>query len=77
VRVLVREGDWAVSGVMWADDGPISQGKILTAVMQDRESDALDMMRRWTMRDLSYLADKAEILSRLARQESDDMWRRS
>src|SRR5256885_12078411 len=35
-----REG----SSAMWEDEGPVSQGKVLTAIIQDREDDAAAML---------------------------------
>jgi hypothetical protein len=52
---------------LWDDNGPISQGKILTAIMQDRRDDARQMMRGWTTRDLRTLAARADELARMAR----------
>jgi len=52
---------------LWDDIGPISQGKILTAMMQDRESEAREMMCGWTGKDLDHLARAADRLAQLAR----------
>jgi hypothetical protein len=52
---------------LWDDQGPIYQGKILTAIMQDRPEEAMKMMRGWTTRDLRILAARAEELARMAR----------
>jgi hypothetical protein len=52
---------------LWDDDGPKSQGKIITAVLQDRGGDARDMLKGWSHADLLTLAAAAERLARMAK----------
>jgi len=54
-----------MSAELWADKGPISQGKILTAVMQNREDEARKMLDGWTADDLYYLRRSCDRLSLL------------
>jgi hypothetical protein len=53
---------------LWDDQGPISQGKILTAILQDREGDARFWLRRWSLDDLNTLERAADRLSLLCRE---------
>lgn len=55
---------------LWDDDGPISQGKILTAILQDRGGEARDMLRGWSRADLLQLAAAAQRLERMAKVAS-------
>ena len=50
----------------WDDDGPVSQGKVLTAVLQGREDDAAAMLAGWSLADLQALATAAGRLGVLA-----------
>lgn len=52
---------------LWDDDGPVSQGKILTAVLQDKPSTARDMLKSWSHADLLTLAAASERLARMAK----------
>jgi hypothetical protein len=54
---------------LWADIGPISQGKILTAILQGRRADAELMLRGWSTNDLITLAKAADTLKLLNLQE--------
>jgi hypothetical protein len=53
---------------LWADEGPASQGKILTAILQDDAGKAETLMRGWSPADLDDLAGAAEVLIILARK---------
>jgi hypothetical protein len=61
---------------LWADEGPVSQGKILTAIMQDKRAEAEDMLRSWTVNDLIKLASAATMLEMLALQAQQAQDRR-
>ena len=52
----------------WDDVGPISQGKILTAILQDHEDEAARMLSGWSVIDLDALEYAAGKLSLLCRQ---------
>ena len=55
---------------LWADRGPISQGKILTDLLQGHTEDAKFKLVGWTRADLVILARAAERLAYLSRQEA-------
>ena len=54
---------------LWLDKGLVSQGKILTAILQRRLDDALEMMRNWSTADLLSLEEAATRLARMTNRE--------
>lgn len=61
----------------WLDQGPVSQGKILTAILQRRHEDALAMVRNWSDADLRSLEEAATRLARMAGRELRERRRHS
>ena len=57
--------------MLWDDKGPLSQGKILTDLLQGKGDDAKLKLMGWTRADLVTLARAADRLAYLARQEAD------
>lgn len=57
-----------MSGPTWEDNGPISQGKIITAIIQQRNRDALVMLRGWLPADRRILQEAARQLDRMIRR---------
>lgn len=53
---------------LWADIGPKSQGKIITAILQDREGEARRMLHGWSDGDLEDLEKACDKLSLLCRR---------
>lgn len=60
----------SIESVLWKDDGPYSQGKVITAILQNREDDAREILRSWAFRDLVSLVKAAEKLATMATQEA-------
>lgn len=56
-------------GKLWQDEGPISQGKILTNVLRAETETARANLKGWSTADLILLARAADQLAFLARQE--------
>ena len=54
--------------MLWADEGPKSQGKIMTAILRDQDHDARSMLRGWSPADLDDMEKAANTLVRLCRQ---------
>ncbi len=54
---------------MWNDTGPISQGKILTDILQNRKGDAKTKLHGWTVADLRTLRSAIEELHLLIENE--------
>lgn len=52
---------------LWDDRGPRSQGKILTAILQNNPGEARDLMHGWTAADLRTLAAACERVARMAK----------
>ena len=55
--------------MLWDDTGRISQGKILTAILQGRLADAREMLHGWSDGDLVTLDSAAQKLSFCVRKE--------
>ena len=53
----------------WIDEGPVSQGKILTAILQDDTDKARALLRGWSLDDLNKLGRAARQLDLLIGQE--------
>ena len=51
--------------MLWDDVGPASQGKIVTAILQDRDQEARQMLRRWTSADRRTLQRALRHLDRM------------
>jgi hypothetical protein len=64
-------------GPLWTDNGPASQGKIITAILQGRRSDAEQFLHRWAVNDLVMLARAADILKQLCLEEQVRQRRRA
>lgn len=43
----------------WNDNGPVSQGKIITALLQGKDDEANKMLKGWTEQDLYKLSRAA------------------
>lgn len=54
---------------MWEDIGPASQGKIITAVLQDDPAHARDLLQRWSLADLRTLGQALRQLGLLVHME--------
>ena len=55
----------------WTDDGPKSQGKILTHLLRNEPGFARDLLRGWSYGDLLALRNAASSLVRMADREID------
>jgi len=61
---VIRERKQMTDG-LWQDKGRASQGKIITAILQDRNDDAVRLLSAWSDKDLIILDQAASKLRQL------------
>jgi hypothetical protein len=59
-----------VNARIWTDQGPASQGEVITAILQGDRQAAARLLRGWSGPDLVELARAAAELSAMATRES-------